>query len=256
MFPEGIPECGADALRFTLLSHNIKKCHTNRLFCNKIWQATKFTRLAFSGVLAEQELEEVPFPELDLMDKWILSRISVMVDEVYSGLRSYNFHMCTSALKNFLYYDFCDESTKRGLRQPSSVRAAGHCNTLSKCLDIGLRAMAPFMPFLAQHLHQRLPVPEWSEAKREGFPEKLAYRDGDLERNVEKVLEIVVTVRRLKKIFNITLKHKPEGLYNNQLSCHSSLFYCNLLTYIRWHENYSLTCFSYLNSFSQKFGKK
>ncbi|VEN53437.1 unnamed protein product, partial [Callosobruchus maculatus] len=71
--------------------------------------------------------------------------------------------------------------------------------------------MAPFMPFLAQHLHQRLPVPEWIEGKGEGFPEKLAYHDRDLERNVEKVLEIVIAVRRLKKIFNITLKHKPEG---------------------------------------------
>nr|CAI5830679.1 unnamed protein product [Callosobruchus analis] len=159
----------------------LEECYTNRLFCNKIWQATKFTRMAFSGVLAEQELKEVSFPGLDLMDKWILSRISVMVDEVDSGLRSYNFHVCTTALKNFLYYNFCDiylESTKRGLRQPRSIRAAGHCNTLSKCLDISLRALAPFMPFLAQHLHQRLP--------------KLTFYDGDLERNVEKVLEIVI----------------------------------------------------------------
>ena len=52
MFPNGIPECGTDALRFTLCSYNIKnhfinfdvnECHTNKLFFNKIWQATKYT---------------------------------------------------------------------------------------------------------------------------------------------------------------------------------------------------------------------
>lgn len=52
MFPNGIPECGIDALRFTLCSYNIKnhfinfdvtECHTNKLFFNKIWQATKYT---------------------------------------------------------------------------------------------------------------------------------------------------------------------------------------------------------------------
>lgn len=52
MFPQGIPECGTDALRFTLCSHNIKshfinfdiqEVHTNKLFFNKIWQATRYT---------------------------------------------------------------------------------------------------------------------------------------------------------------------------------------------------------------------
>ncbi|CAH1987427.1 unnamed protein product, partial [Acanthoscelides obtectus] len=224
MFPEGIPECGADALRFTLLSHNVKshfinfdvkECHTNKLFCNKIWQATKFTRISFGSVLDEQQLKEIPFNELTLMDRWILSRISVMVDEVNSGLENYNFHVSTSALKNFLYYDFCDvylECTKRGLRQPDGVRAAGHCNTLSTCLDIGLRALAPFMPFLAQHLHLRLPQPEWmtTDRAKEGFPGKLNWRDVDLEKDVEKALEVAVAIRRLKKMFNISAKHKPE----------------------------------------------
>lgn len=50
-FPKGIPECGADALRFSLLSQNLKQrdinfnvanCFHYRTFCNKIWQAFGF----------------------------------------------------------------------------------------------------------------------------------------------------------------------------------------------------------------------
>lgn len=45
-FPEGIPECGSDALRFGLLSYMLKTANINldvqriigyRQFCNKIW---------------------------------------------------------------------------------------------------------------------------------------------------------------------------------------------------------------------------
>ncbi|KAJ8954030.1 hypothetical protein NQ318_004323 [Aromia moschata] len=119
MFPQGIPECGSDALRFTLLSHNIKnhfinfdvnECHTNKLFCNKIWQATKFVRLWFDAVSEEQTLRNSDVAETPLspMDKWILSRLSFMVDTVNEGLENFDFHVSTAALKNFLYYDFCD----------------------------------------------------------------------------------------------------------------------------------------------------
>lgn len=30
MFPQGIPECGSDSLRFTLLSHNVKSKLNNK----------------------------------------------------------------------------------------------------------------------------------------------------------------------------------------------------------------------------------
>jgi valyl-tRNA synthetase len=51
-FPQGIPEIGADALRFSLINYtqssgsdinfDIKTMHGYRKFCNKIYQATKF----------------------------------------------------------------------------------------------------------------------------------------------------------------------------------------------------------------------
>ncbi|KAK3082588.1 Valine--tRNA ligase, mitochondrial, partial [Teratosphaeriaceae sp. CCFEE 6253] len=50
-FPDGIDECGADALRFSLINYttgggdiafDVKVMRSYRNFCNKIYQATKY----------------------------------------------------------------------------------------------------------------------------------------------------------------------------------------------------------------------
>ncbi len=49
-FPNGIPECGTDALRFALLSYmiqnsinlDVKRVVGYREFCNKLWNIVKF----------------------------------------------------------------------------------------------------------------------------------------------------------------------------------------------------------------------
>jgi len=56
-YPQGIPECGTDALRFALCAYttqgrdinlDILRVQGYRFFCNKIWNATKFA-LAYLG---------------------------------------------------------------------------------------------------------------------------------------------------------------------------------------------------------------
>jgi len=46
--------------------------------------------------------------DLSKLDKWILSRLAHMVSEVNKALAASDFHIATSALKMFLYSEFCD----------------------------------------------------------------------------------------------------------------------------------------------------
>lgn len=57
-YPDGIPECGADALRFGLLAYTLQGRDVNldinrvvgyRQFCNKLWNATKFAMMNLEG---------------------------------------------------------------------------------------------------------------------------------------------------------------------------------------------------------------
>lgn len=165
-FPNGIPECGIDALRFTLLSHNIKshfihfdvnECLANKLFFNKIWQATKFTMKALALVNVSGTVNVNTF-ELTDIDRWILSKLGHMVTAFESGMETYNYHLATLAVKKFFHNNFCDvylETTKSNIRE-NAAPAEGHCVTLLTCLNVGLLHMSSFTPFLAMELQKYL----------------------------------------------------------------------------------------------------
>lgn len=119
LFKNGIPECGTDALRYTLCSKNIKshfinfdinECHANKLFGNKIWQATKYTKLLINLCRENNLFENANLEKNNLtcMDLWILSKLSKLLKTVDTSLKNADFHDATGALKQFLYSELCD----------------------------------------------------------------------------------------------------------------------------------------------------
>ena len=88
-FPTGIPECGTDALRFGLLSYmiqssinlDVQRVVGYRQFCNKLWNIVKFalTNLP-EGFVPEPLGPDTDGMKLSLADKWILTRLSVAVE--------------------------------------------------------------------------------------------------------------------------------------------------------------------------------
>jgi valyl-tRNA synthetase len=166
-FPGGIPECGADALRFTLLSYttgggdinfDIKVMHAYRRFCNKVWQASKY-------ILGKLPQDFVPASTLDtaalsIPERWILYRMNCAVRGINEALEARQFSTSTKLAYQFFYDELCDvfiENSKGILSDGTPEQQQSVQQTLYRTLDVALRLMHPFMPFITEELWQRLP---------------------------------------------------------------------------------------------------
>ena len=131
----------------------------NRLFCNKIWQATRFLFMKLdqisSGTHSTYSSITLEPGNVSLVNQWILSSLHHTVIKINNGLGSYDFHYATEALYDFLYGHVCDvfvEALKPLLGKEQQESAM----VLAICLDASLRCLTPFMPFLSEELYQRL----------------------------------------------------------------------------------------------------
>jgi len=165
MFPEGIPACGTDALRFTMLAYmvqssinlDVKRVVGYKEFCNKIWNVNKFAHFNFpegfvanpAGVASMQE-------HLSLSDKWILTRLSKVIKSSNQNFEDYKFGDMVQDLYDFWWKELCDvytEVSKPQLKTGSAQQQEATLNTLYTCLDVGLRLLSPTMPFLTEELY-------------------------------------------------------------------------------------------------------
>ncbi|OWM81116.1 hypothetical protein CDL15_Pgr007147 [Punica granatum] len=162
-FPNGIPECGADALRFALLSYTTKSEKINldisrvvgyRRWCDKARSAVRFARSKLGGDYIPPEilaLETMPFG-----CEWILSLLNRAIVKTVASLNSYEFSDATKAVYSWWqqlseviivaikpYY--VDDDTFVPKRTVAQF-------VLWLCLDYGLRLLHPFMPFVTEEL--------------------------------------------------------------------------------------------------------
>ncbi|PSS14124.1 Valine--tRNA ligase, partial [Actinidia chinensis var. chinensis] len=169
-FPNGIPECGADALRFALVSYTAQSDRINldiqrvvgyRQWCNKLWNAVRF---AMSKLGDDYTPPASIVPDvMPFSCRWILSVLNKAISKTVSSLDSYEFSDAASAVFSWWQFQLCDvfiEAVKPYFTSddPKVASARGFAqDTLWVCLDNGLRLLHPFMPFVTEELWQRLP---------------------------------------------------------------------------------------------------
>ncbi|XP_047503607.1 valine--tRNA ligase isoform X1 [Pieris napi] len=225
-YPNGIPECGTDALRFALcamtqgrdLNLDILRVQGYRFFCNKLWNATKFALMYFPKDTVYKVHESGPLPStLSMVDKWMMSRLSNAVNKTNEGFQNYDFPAATTACYNLWLYDLCDvylEYLKPVFAQGSESEKEAARRTLYTVLEYGLKLLSPFMPFVTEELYQRLPRADAScpSICVAAYPiaSDTPWQSKNLESDVENVMKIVHAIRSTRSEYNIPNKTKTD----------------------------------------------
>ena len=166
-YPDGIPAYGTDALRFTFASlastgrdirFDLGRIEGYRNYCNKLWNAARYVLLNTEG--HDTGLGEDPV-ELSLPDRWILSRLQVVTQQVAEAIHQYRFDLAAQAVYEFTWNEYCDwylELSKPVLLAADSPAAAqrGTRRTLVQVLEALLRLAHPFIPFITEEIWQRI----------------------------------------------------------------------------------------------------
>jgi len=200
---------GSDALRFTLASLAVQGRDIKldeawvagyRAFCNKIWNATRFTLARLEG----WERTEEPPEGLALTDRWILSRLERTATDVNAALDGFRLNEASAAIYQFFWGELCNwylEMSKAALYGDDPVAKRAAQWTLCRALDDSLRMLHPLMPYVTETLWRRLP-------QRAGDPESIMRAtfpqagnlplDVEAEAAVDLTCEVVTGIRNVR----------------------------------------------------------
>ncbi|KEY67624.1 hypothetical protein S7711_07821 [Stachybotrys chartarum IBT 7711] len=166
-FPDGIPQCGSDALRFTMINAttggtdinlDVKVIHGYRKFCNKIFQATKYVL----GSLPEDFVPNKSAVAVGktLAERWILHKMNTAAKEINQALADREFSKSTLIVYRYWYSELCDvyiENSKTIIRDGTPEERDSAIQTLYTALEAALTMIHPFMPYLTEEMWQRMP---------------------------------------------------------------------------------------------------
>lgn len=214
---EVIDQYGADALRFALITGNtpgndsrfyMEKVEANRNFCNKLWNASRFV---FMNV--EENVKNIDEVELQIEDKWIISSLNNVIDEVSTNLNKYEIGIAAEKIYDFTWNVFCDwyiELVKPRLYGDNAKLKESAISVLIYTLTNVIKLLHPFMPYITEEIYSYLPNkndmlinetwPKYSESNSFKKEEEI----------IDKLVESVISIRNSRQEMNIAPKKQSD----------------------------------------------
>jgi valyl-tRNA synthetase len=209
---------GTDALRYTLMTSSTPGLDMNldprrlegaRNFANKIWQAARFVLMNTSAEDAADYQRPSASMDLELADRWILSRLNRLIKNVNRLFESHQYGEAGRQINDFVWSEYCDwyiEASKVRLYD-EDVDNRVPLAVLLHVLETSLRLLHPYMPFVTEAIWQALPdetkqgealiVARWPESD-------VALLDGEAEKNMVLLMDLIRGIRNRRAEYRVT----------------------------------------------------
>jgi len=213
---------GADALRWYFFTsgppyEDIKFsekaiAERQRKFINTLWNSYFFfiTYASIDNFVPENV--NIPVDERDYLDKWIISRLNSLIKDVRKHSEVFEFHLATRKTEEFVIDELSNWYIRRSRRRfwIEGESRDKHCAylTLYEVLVTLCKLLAPFIPFITEHIYCNLK----SDGDKESvhlcdYPEcDNALVDEDLEVAMLIVMKIVEAGRRVRSDAGIKMR--------------------------------------------------
>ena len=217
-----INRCGADALRLFMLGSQVVRAEDLKFseagvkevlrgIMIPMWNALSFfcTYANVDNYTPENEVRPPANPE-NVLDRWILSSASQMVQELREELDNYNLQKAANRFSRFiddLTNWYIRRSRRRFWKSSSDADKREAYQTLHYVLLVFARAAAPFIPFTTEAIYRAL--------RTDGMPESVHLcdypvpddcRDEALEKQMELTMTAVSLGRFLRTKHNLKVR--------------------------------------------------
>ncbi|MFI3313156.1 MAG: valine--tRNA ligase [Eubacteriales bacterium] len=208
---EMIEKYGSDALRMNMITSNspgndmrffVERCEAMRNFANKIWNASRY-------VMMNLTMEENTLPalsQLEMADKWILSKLNTLAAQVAENMDKYEMGIAVQKIYDFIWDSYCDwyiELTKTRLYGEDEDSKLVAQKVLLYVLDQFLKILHPFMPFITEEIWQAIPHTGDTimTAKFPEYKEELNFKAE--ENTMEIIMKAIGSVRTRRSEMNV-----------------------------------------------------
>jgi isoleucyl-tRNA synthetase len=220
-------DVGADATRWTFYSMNpwnVRRFSTEQVrevvrdVLLPIWNAYTFF-VTYARVDRWTPQANTPLPDHPL-DRWLLGELTHLNREVTDCLEAYDIAPASAACARFLDQLtnwYIRRSRRRFWKSADDQDKRNAYATLYRALTDFTLILAPFIPFLSEHIYQNLVRsvnPDAPESVHlHNWPEPpLAEVDEELSRNMELARQIVRMGRDLRQKYNIKVRQPLERI--------------------------------------------